>query len=179
MKALSAIAKEISRCRKCSLWKARKNPVPGEGSPKAKLMLIGEAPGREEDKQGKPFVGGSGKLLTEALHNAGIERKDVFITSVLKCRPPNNRNPKKEEITACIPFLLKQIDAVNPMVIVPLGNIAMKALLGYDKVMKHHGKAIRKEGKIFFPTLHPAAVARLRRLKTLLEADLKKAKTLK
>ncbi len=173
---LEKIAKEIAKCRKCRLWKCRNRTVPGYGNKKARIMFIGEAPGRNEDLHGRPFVGGSGKFLTEALESIKLTREDVFVTSVLKCRPPDNRNPKKDEEAACMPYLLKQIEIINPKVIVLLGNTAMKAILGYDKVMTHHGCLIKKDKRKYIPTLHPAAVMRMKKYKKTFMGDFKKIK---
>ncbi len=123
---LKEIAERIKNCRKCDLWKYRKNPVPGEGNPNAKVMFIGEAPGRNEDEQGRPFVGKAGKLLTEIIEFWGFKREDVYITNVLKCRPPNNRDPRDDEIAACSPYLDEQIKVINPKVIVCVGRFAMR-----------------------------------------------------
>ncbi len=140
---------EIKNCKKCRLWKNRKNAVPGEGNENAVLMFIGEAPGKMEDEQGRPFVGRAGKLLTELIEDIlGLKREDVYITNVVKCRPPNNRDPNEKEISICTRnFLERQIDAINPKIIVGLGNHACMYLL------KRYGQKIstvsRIHGKIF------------------------------
>lgn len=155
---LDAIAEEIRSCRLCPLWRGRRNAVPGEGNPRAELMFIGEGPGEEEDLQGRPFVGRSGKLLTEALEKAGIRREDVYITNVVKCRPPENREPTPEERKICTNnYLFRQIEAVNPRLIVLLGSVAVQTLLGISSVTAVRGKAFEKRGRRFFCTYHPAA----------------------
>jgi len=118
------IKKEVKNCRKCDLHKQRSNSVAGEGLPHSTIMLIGEAPGYWEDQKGRPFVGAAGKFLDELLRIAGLERKDVFITNILKCRPPRNREPTQEEIRACTPYLNRQIDIIKPRLIITLGNVA-------------------------------------------------------
>lgn len=132
--------------------------MPGEGNPRAELMFIGEGPGEEEDMQGRPFVGRSGKLLTEALEKAGIRREDVYITNVVKCRPPENREPTPEERKICTNnYLFRQIETVNPRLIVLLGSVAVQTLLGISSVTAVRGKAFEKRGRRFFCTYHPAA----------------------
>jgi len=120
---LQEIAEQVRNCRKCDLWKTRKNAVPGEGNPHAEIMFVGEAPGENEDIEGKPFVGAAGKLLTKLITEVlGLKREDVFITNVVKCRPPQNRDPTEEEMTACSPYLRMQIDIIKPKLIVTLGR---------------------------------------------------------
>ena len=113
---LEEIEKEVLRCKKCPLWRTRTKPVVGEGDPKAKIMFIGEAPGASEDASGRPFCGAAGKVLDELLEEAGIKREEVYITNILKCRPPGNRNPKAEEIKACTPYLERQIKMIKPKI---------------------------------------------------------------
>lgn len=176
-KKLSPLHKKIRICKKCELWKTRTNAVPGEGSSNAKVMFIGEAPGRVEDKTGRPFVGRAGKLLTELIESTTLKRKDVFITSPIKCRPPRNRKPKQKEIDACMPYLQKQIEIINPKIIILLGNTAIKTILGkMDGINKIHGKAINRRGRIYFLTFHPAAGVRSTTKKEQLKKDFKKVK---
>lgn len=174
MKSLSELASEIMGCKQCPLWKTRTNAVPGEGPIDAKLMFVGEAPGREEDSQGRPFVGKAGQLLNELLKSAGINREEVFISSVLKCRTPQNRNPTRQEIECCSPYLFEQIEIVSPRVICLLGNVAARVLLAKTGVTKLRGKVVEKGGITYLPTYHPAAAARNPRLKILLAQDLRK-----
>ncbi|MEN2997962.1 MAG: uracil-DNA glycosylase [Brevinematia bacterium] len=157
---MKKLEREIMMCRRCSLHSSRTNAVPGEGSYKTSLMIVGEGPGREEDLQGRPFVGKAGQLLTKLLEEIGIRRKDVYITNVVKCRPPENRTPSQEEISSCKTFLEKQLEIINPKAVLLLGATASKAVIGEEKITKIRGEAIEIEETIFFPTFHPAAVLR-------------------
>jgi len=130
---LEKIADEVRRCRKCELGSLRTNAVPGEGSPKARILFAGEGPGADEDAQGRPFVGRAGQLLDRIIKAAGLKRADVFICNVLKCRPPDNRDPRPEEIINCLPYLQKQVELINPDIIVALGAHAAKALLNTNE----------------------------------------------
>jgi len=167
MKELQLLKEEILNCKKCSLWKTRNNPVLGEGSPDAHIMFIGEAPGFNEDKQGKPFVGQAGKIFDELLNSINLKREKIYITNILKCRPPNNRNPTQEEIKICSSYLNKQIDIIKPKVICCLGNFATDYILKKfdlkDKIQgisKIHGNAFNVStlnGQIkIIPVYHPA-----------------------
>lgn len=161
--SLSTIAREIRVCIRCDLHKGRQRAVPGEGPNRVRVMLVGEAPGREEDIQGRPFIGRSGRMLDETLKKAGLERDDLFITSVVKCRPPKNRVPRKWEWETCIQaHLRRQIDVIDPTIICLLGGVATKALLGKDRLSEQRGSIFRREGRIFFPTYHPAGAGRNR-----------------
>ncbi len=180
--SLEEIARRIRECMRCSLHLTRINAVPGEGNPKARIVFVGEAPGRNEDLQGRPFVGAAGKLLTELLGEIGLTRKDIFITNVVKCRPPNNRDPKPEEISACLPFLKKQLEIIDPDIIVALGRhsaLTLLRLAGKEErsIMKVRGKVFEVElfgrRRKLIPTLHPAAVLYNPRLRPLLESDFK------
>ncbi|MGY5874699.1 MAG: uracil-DNA glycosylase [Candidatus Thorarchaeota archaeon] len=173
VKELSCIHDEIEICTKCPLHKTRKNAVPGEGPANAQLMFVGEAPGAKEDDLGRPFVGRSGVLLTKALSEAGIKRDDVFITSILKSRPPKNRTPAKTEVEACRPYLERQIDVISPKVIVLLGSVAISSLIGPWKMSEAHGRFYEAaNGQTFFMTYHPAAGLRFPKYKEALIADL-------
>jgi DNA polymerase len=130
---LDKIADEVSRCRKCGLGSTRTNAVPGEGHPKARIMFIGEAPGADEDAQGRPFVGRAGQLLDRVIEACGLKRSDVFIGNILKCRPPENRDPRPDEIISCLPYLQRQIEIIEPEVIVALGAHAARTLLNTNK----------------------------------------------
>ena len=130
---LGKIADEVHKCRKCELGFSRTNAVPGEGSPNARIMFVGEGPGADEDAQGRPFVGRAGQLLDRMIAAMGLERSDVYICNVLKCRPPENRDPKPDEIISCLPFLQRQIEMINPEIIVALGAHAARALLDNNK----------------------------------------------
>ena len=144
----------------------------GEGSCSAKVMLVGEAPGRQEDLEGKPFVGYSGRILDSALSKAGIKRSDIFITNVVKCRPPNNRRPQSNELIACMGHLERQISLVSPQIICILGNTAYRSLLGGKSIVADRGKIIEKGGKRYFLTVHPASTIYNRSLRSALESDL-------
>ncbi len=149
----------IENCKKCSLYKLRNNLVFGAGNPDAELMLIGEAPGREEDLQGKPFVGAAGRLLTEALGRVGLSRADVYIANILKCRPPGNRNPQPEEIEICFPYLERLIEIIKPKLICTMGNFASQLLLKTSQGITHIRGKIQsyKESTSVIPIFHPAA----------------------
>ncbi len=164
---LAIIAMDIEQCCCCGLGATRTNPVPGEGNPHAKIVFVGEAPGADEDEQGRPFVGRSGQLLTNMISAMGLQRKDVFICNILKCRPPENRDPKPDEIIHCLPFLQRQLEVINPEVIVALGAHAAKTLLKTnDAIGKMRGQFIDyypSEGAKpikMMPTYHPSYLLR-------------------
>ena len=171
---LRKIAAEVSTCSKCDLCKGRTKAVPGEGNAQAKIMLIGEGPGFHEDKQGRPFVGPSGQLLEDLLKSIGLKRSDVFITNVVKCRPPENRDPLPAEIDACNDYLDRQIAAMKPLVIVTLGRISMSKFFGGEKISAIHGRARKKDGYMCIPMFHPAAALRTESYKIALREDFKK-----
>ncbi len=175
---LRELEEAIEGCRRCRLGEGRKKTVPGEGPADAKFMFIGEAPGRREDETGRPFVGRSGKLLRESMRKAGLDPGDCFITSPIKCRPPKNRKPRKDELEACRPWLEKQIEVVDPSVVVLLGNFATKALLEKTGVTKLHGEWEKRGGRLFFVTFHPAAVLRGMVKREEYVRDLEKARKL-
>lgn len=156
-RTLSAIAQAVRACQGCVLNTCRTNTVPGEGNPAAQIMIVGEAPGRQEDEAGQPFVGMAGKFLDKLLVTAGLDRQSVFITNVVKCRPPSNRKPEREEVEACAPFLKRQIEAIDPKLIICLGGTAAFALLGIKSLAKEHGKLIERDGRSYFVAYHPAA----------------------
>ena len=172
--SLEKIAVDVRGCPLCKLSRSRKNAVPGEGQLSAKIMFIGEAPGRSEDEKGRPFVGAAGRILDELLKKAGIERSEVFITNIVKCRPPNNRVPKEDELTACRPYLDRQIALIKPKVICILGRTAYSSLLGGSSITANRGKIVERAGQKYFLTFHPAAVIYNKGLLSALEADLKK-----
>lgn len=145
--------------------------VPGEGPVDARVMFVGEAPGRREDATGRPFVGRSGELLTTLLENIGLSREEVFITSVLKSRPPSNRTPQKEEIEACLPYLHRQLAIIQPEVTVLLGGVATNSLIGPWKLSDAHGSFYEAEGATYFITYHPAAALRFPKIQSRLEDD--------
>lgn len=173
---LQELEKIVKNCQHCPLKETRTNVVFGVGSPNADLMFIGEAPGYHEDLKGEPFVGAAGRLLDELLISIlGLTRKEVYIANVLKCRPPGNRDPLPEEVEHCLPFLLKQIDLIDPAVISTLGNHAARAILKKPvNISKIHGQAVASDNRWIFPTYHPAAALYTATIKKLLEEDFKK-----
>lgn len=176
---LFSIAEQIRKCTACPLHKSRLLAVPGEGSPKAKIMFIAEAPGSEEDRQGLPFVGKSGKFLDQMLKIANLKRKDIFITGSCKCHPPKNRNPTAKELKTCKELWLdQQIKLIKPKIIVILGRVALKNLLSENSIKDLHGKTIKKNNQEYFVTYHPAAGMRFPKLKKLMVNDFKKLKKL-
>lgn len=155
---LTALEAHIGDCRRCPLWETRTRVVFGVGDPHARLLFIGEAPGRNEDRKGEPFVGAAGRLLDELLTSIGIDRSQVYIANVLKCRPPGNRNPKPAEIETCTPFLAEQVRLIDPVVIVTLGNFATKHILGTDEgITQLRGRMHIVGGRQVLPIFHPAA----------------------
>lgn len=164
---------QISTCTRCALSKGRTKTVPGEGSTSPEVMFIGEGPGFHEDQQGRPFVGPAGQLLDQLLAFIGLKREDVFITNMLKCRPPNNRDPLPGEVEACRPYLEKQIELLNPKVIATLGRHALTYFFPQETISKAHGKARRWNGLIVYPLYHPAAALRQQSLRAVLENDFK------
>ena len=157
----SSLLAEVRDCEKCGLCRGRMNVVPGEGDPNADLMFIGEGPGAEEDRQGRPFVGRSGELLTKMIHAIGLERSEVYICNVVKCRPPNNRQPTPEEMAACLPHLRGQVALVRPRVILLLGATAVAAVLGPDeRITRCRGRWFERKGTHIIATYHPSALLR-------------------
>lgn len=171
--SLSSLAETIRSCDRCPLAKERTRAVPGEGPDRAEILLVGEAPGRDEDHAGRPFVGRAGSILDRCLEEAGIERAQVFITNAVKCRPPGNRRPKKDEIEACRPYLEDQMRLIQPKVVILMGNAATKAVLGVEGVTALRGRVFED---LFLVTFHPAAVLRNKNLKEDLVSDLLAAK---
>lgn len=166
-------------CTKCRLSETRKNAVPGEGSKNTRVVFVGEAPGEQEDIHGRPFVGAAGKLLTELLASVGLRREDVYIMNIVKCRPPNNRPPRKDEATACRPYLDRQITLIQPKVICPMGNSAIHAFVDSDEsVAGLHGIPFEVGPVTYFPMYHPAAALYTLSLKTIMEEDFKKLRAL-
>ena len=171
---LKEVAVEVSTCTRCDLCKSRTRAVPGEGNPHAKILFIGEGPGLHEDKQGRPFVGPSGQFLEELLKSINLKRSDVFITNVVKCRPPENRDPLPGEVGACNDYLDRQIAALKPKVIVTLGRVSMAKFFGGEKISAIHGRARKKDGYMCIPMFHPAAALRTESYKIALREDFKK-----
>jgi uracil-DNA glycosylase len=155
---LEALATQIRSCVQCPLHAIRTKAVPGEGSPSARVMLIGEAPGREEDQRGQPFVGAAGRFLDEVLAGSGVDRRALFITNTVKCRPENNRPPRKREVDTCTSlYLFEQIELINPALIMLLGSVATKKLLGVNSVNEVRGRVIEHNSRKYLAGYHPAA----------------------
>jgi len=171
---LVEIRAEIAQCKKCPLASGRKNTVPGEGPEDAEIMLIGEGPGFYENEQGLPFVGQAGKFLDALLENAGLRRERVFITNVVKCRPPGNRDPEPSELEACGSFLERQIEVIKPKVIVTLGRHSMGRYIPNAKISKIHGRSVWVKGQLIVTMYHPAAGLHQPKLKTVIMDDFKK-----
>lgn len=169
--ALEDIAARVRVCTQCDLYKGRTHAVPGAGDPHARIMFIGEGPGYNEDKQGLPFVGRSGVVLDEWLQTIGLTRDDVFITSVVKCRPPGNRDPLPIEIETCRQYLEPQIEVIDPLVIVTLGRFSMARYFPGAKITAIHGKVKYEDGRAYVPLFHPAAVLRNPALEELMTED--------
>lgn len=168
---LARIAKEVSVCTKCALHESRKKAVAGEGRANAEVMFIGEGPGFHENEQGRPFVGASGKFLDQLLAQAGLERADVFIANVVKCRPPGNRDPQAEELSACDEYLEAQIKAINPSIIVTLGRFSMGRFIPGAKITAIHGQMQKVGERFVIPMFHPAAALHQAALKPSILAD--------
>jgi DNA polymerase len=177
--SISKVSGEVIACKKCRLSETRKNAVPGEGQERTKVILVGEAPGEQEDLQGRPFVGSAGKLLTELLASVGLQREDVYITNIVKCRPPNNRPPRKDEAGACKPYLERQIRLLAPRVICPMGNSAIHSLIESEKsVTDLHGIPFEEGNVTYFPMYHPAAALYTFQLRKVMEEDFRKLRAL-
>ncbi|HOO54677.1 MAG TPA: uracil-DNA glycosylase [Methanothrix sp.] len=167
--SLRSLNEEIRSCSRCPLATGRTKAVPGEGPVRAEILLVGEAPGRDEDLAGRPFVGRAGSILDCCLNDAGIDRSEVFITNVVKCRPPENRRPKKDEVEACRPYLESQLELIQPKVVVLMGNAATRAVLDVEGVTSLRGQVF---GDLFLVTFHPAAVLRNGNLREAFVSDL-------
>lgn len=172
--SLEQVAAEVSACTRCPLYRGRMNAVPGEGSPTADIMFIGEGPGFHEDRSGRPFVGASGNFLTEMLEGIGLRREDVFIANVVKCRPPGNRDPEPEEIHACSEYLERQIELIDPKVIVTLGRFSMAKWFPTARISRIHGQARQVDGRMIVPFFHPAAALHQPSLRQAVEEDFRK-----
>lgn len=169
---LQEVKEAVTNCTKCELCKTRTNAVPGKGNPHSRVVFIGEAPGRTEDSMGEPFVGAAGKKLTDALGKNGILRESVYITNVVKCRPPNNRVPTDAERLACRGYLDSEIDVIQPEIVCILGNTASNSVLGQGEITKNRGKIIEKDGRKYFLTFHPAAIIYNQELAKIFEQDI-------
>ncbi len=175
--ALDAVAAEIRGCTRCRLSADRTNAVPGEGNPDTEVVFVGEGPGFNEDQQGRPFVGAAGRFLTELIGSIGWERKDVFITNVVKCRPPGNRDPEPDEIAACAPFLRRQLEVLDPALVVTLGRFSMQSFLPGARISQVHGTVHPIDAETgfraerAFAMYHPAAAFRQQALRETIQVD--------
>lgn len=171
MSVLSEIAAEVRVCTLCELSQSRTNAVPGTGPEDADVFFIGEGPGWHEDQQGAPFVGASGRFLTELIQRAGLERENVFITNVVKCRPPGNRDPLPDEMEACAPYLNRQIDVIDPLVLVTLGRFSMSRYFPNERISRIHGQPKKIGRRTVVPMYHPAAALHQGALRGAIEED--------
>jgi DNA polymerase len=169
---LTELYEEIAGCQRCILAQSRKNPVPGEGPQNAQVLFIGEGPGFHEDQQGRPFVGAAGHFLEELLAEIGLTREDVYICNVIKCRPPQNRDPLPEEIEACKPFLDRQIEIISPQMIVTLGRFSMERYFPGAKISQVHGQPRKIGGIIYYPIYHPAAALHQPKWRQVVQDDM-------
>ncbi|WP_299292079.1 uracil-DNA glycosylase [Nitrosopumilus sp.] len=174
MSKLEKIKQQVVECTKCDLCKTRTNSVPGKGNFKSDVIFVGEAPGRNEDKNGEPFVGAAGKRLSSALEEIGVTRDSVYITNVVKCRPPNNRVPNTTERSTCVDYLNQEIAIIEPEIICILGNTAFNSILGGSEITKYRGKVVRKDNQLYFLTVHPAATIYNQELIKVLNGDIAK-----
>ncbi len=174
MSELERLAEEIARCTKCLLHRGRTHAVPGEGSEDADIVFVGEAPGFHEDQQGRPFVGAAGQFLEELLDSIGLTREKVFITNVIKCRPPGNRDPLPKEVSACDPYLDRQIELIQPTVVVTLGRFSMARAFPNARISRIHGEPRKIGGIVYYPMYHPAAALHRPSLRTTVEADMQR-----
>jgi len=175
---LAEIAEKIRHCQKCELAHSRKKAVPGTGPANAEIMLIGEGPGFYENEQGLPFVGTSGNFLTQLLNDSGYPRDTVFITNVIKCRPPGNRDPQEQELKACSAFLDKQIEVINPLIIITLGRFSMARYFENARISRIHGQAVWRDGRLIIPMYHPAAALHQPKLRSVIMHDFSQLKGL-
>lgn len=171
MDSLEEVARAVRACTNCPLYRGRTNAVPGEGNPQADLMFIGEGPGFHEDRQGRPFVGPAGQLLEGLLASIGTNRDEVFIANMVKCRPPDNRDPQPAEIAACSGYLERQIELVDPRIIVTLGRFSLGRFFPGESITRARGRLRQKDGRMIFPVLHPAAALRRPELRSTLVQD--------
>lgn len=171
MTELEIVAAEIAQCQKCPLARGRNRTVPGEGPADARLLFIGEAPGFHEDREGRPFVGAAGRFLEQLLHSIGLTREQVFICNVVKCRPPNNREPVPAEIAACRPYLDRQIEIVRPRLVATLGRYSMARYFPNASISQIHGRAKKIGDVLYLPLFHPAAALRQPKYRAAIEHD--------
>ncbi len=174
MSELERLAAEVAECTKCLLHRGRTHAVPGEGPEDADIMFVGEAPGFHEDQQGRPFVGAAGQFLEELLESIDLTREDVFITNVIKCRPPGNRDPLPQEISACEPYLDRQIALIRPTVVVTLGRFSMARAFPKARISHVHGEPRKIDGIVYYPMYHPAAALHRPSLRGTVEEDMRR-----
>ena len=173
-KKIEQIKEEVIKCTKCELSETRTNSVPGKGNFKSDVIFVGEAPGKNEDEKGEPFIGIAGKKLSSALENAGVSRDDIYITNIVKCRPPSNRIPKTNERETCQEYLKQEISIIKPKIICVLGNTVFNSILGGSEIMKYRGKVAQKDKQLYFISLHPAATIYNQKLVDVFKKDIKK-----
>lgn len=171
---MQQVAEEVTGCTLCELSRSRNHAVPGEGNIETRIMFVGEGPGWHEDQQGRPFVGNAGKFLNELLAKAGLQREDVFITNVVKCRPPGNRDPLPDEIEACSTYLERQMKAIDPDVVVTLGRFSMAKFFPGERISRIHGQAKKVGHRLIVPMYHPAAALHQAALRGAIEDDFAK-----
>ena len=174
MSALTELYECIRNCRKCEISKTRTHAVPGEGPENSEIMFIGEAPGFHEDQQGRPFVGSAGQFLEQLLESVHLSREKVYITNVIKTRPPDNRDPLPQEIVNCRPWLDRQLEIIKPRIIVTLGRYSMGLFLPGKTISQIHGSAIKKDGVLYFAMYHPAAALHQASLRGVIQSDMLK-----
>jgi DNA polymerase len=172
MTALAELNDQVRACQACRLARGRTHAVPGSGSPQAEIMFIGEAPGYHEDQQGLPFVGAAGQFLDQLLKSINLTREQVFIANVVKCRPPNNRDPQPDELEACRHFLDRQIELIQPRIIVTLGRYSMQLAFSGVSISQIHGTPKRIGDVVYYPMFHPAAALHQPRYRTFIEQDM-------
>lgn len=174
MNSLEEISQLVSRCTECELHRGRTNAVPGEGASDAELMFIGEGPGAQEDRQGRPFVGPAGLFLEELLASIGLRRHQVYIANMVKCRPPQNRDPLPVEIAACSKYLNRQIELINPKLIVTLGRFSLTRFFPGESISRSRGKVREKDGWRIYPIMHPAAALYRQEMRNSIEEDFRR-----
>ena len=175
---LETTAAQIRTCKRCRLHQGRTNAVPGSGPVNTDVFFVGEAPGAQEDEQGLPFVGRSGRYLDQLMENIGLDRDHVFITNVVKCRPPSNRDPRLGEVRACTPYLERQLGLIRPRMVVTLGRFAMEQFFSEGRISEVHGQPRRIEGTLYLPLYHPAAALYRGSLRSVVEADFQRVRAL-
>ena len=172
--SIKTVQEKVKICKKCDLCNTRTNAVPGKGNQKADVVFIGEAPGKNEDLHGEPFIGTAGRKLNDALDNAGLARSSVYITNIVKCRPPNNRIPNDAEKLMCSNYLEDELTIINPKIICLLGSTAFYSILGGKEISKNHGKFISNDNRMYFITFHPAATIYNQKLGKVFKNDIRK-----